>query len=96
MELRTLAWRRYNECCGGLRDAAAFPFAEGLAPIRLLLGIRNQPTIQNYPLRKAPERKASAAARTDKFGTRSVGRAGARVKGDAPWRASQASILYLS
>ena len=39
MELRTHAWWPYNECCGGLRDAAAFPFAEGPAPIRLLLGI---------------------------------------------------------
>ena len=38
MKLRTLAWRRYSECCGGLRDAAVLP-AGGPAPIRLLLGI---------------------------------------------------------
>ena len=50
----------------------------------------------NYDARKPPLRNASAAARTDRFDTKSVGRAGARVKGDAPCRASQASILYLS
>ena len=38
MKLRTLAWRRYSECCGGLRDAAVLP-AGGPAPIRLLLGV---------------------------------------------------------
>ena len=72
----------------------------GLASLRLAIVDAskkgNQPTIQNYDARKPPLRNASAAARSAKFGTRSVGRAGARVKGDAPWRASQASMLLLS